>query len=86
MAVTFTQAEIDAFRAAMLANPGVTRLKIGDRETEFGSLKELREQLEYMERHLDTGANTTRTRYGATSKGTGGYGSWSNSRRYSNDC
>jgi hypothetical protein len=68
MPVTFTQAEIDAFKAAMLKNPGVTEMWLGDRHYKFDTLEAMREHLAYMERTLDTG-QTGRIRYGASSKG-----------------
>lgn len=71
MALTFTQSEIDAFKAAMLANPGVLEMDIGDKHYKFDTLKGMREQLAYMESNLDVGDGVvaSRTRYAATSKG-----------------
>lgn len=69
MAVTFTQAEVDAFKAAMLKNPGVLEMDIGDKHYKFDTLQAMREQLAYMERNLDSATAAPRTRYGATSKG-----------------
>lgn len=66
--VTFSQAEIDAFRAAMLKNPGVLKMQIADRVYEFESLKARAEFLAYMQRNIESGA-TGGTRYAATSKG-----------------
>lgn len=70
MAVTFSQSEIDAFRDAMLKNPGVMEMRIGDRLYKFSTLQEKREHLSYMERNLDTGQSGG-VRYASTSKGFG---------------
>lgn len=70
MAETFSQAEVDAFRAAMLKNPGVMEMRIGDRLYKFSTLKEMREQLAYMQRNL-TGGAAGGIRYVSTSKGFG---------------
>lgn len=67
-AVTFTQAEIAAFKAAMLANPGVLQMTLDGRSYTFETLQDKAEFLAYMQRNLDTGS-TGKTRYGATSKG-----------------
>ncbi len=69
MAVTFTQAEVDAYRAFMLNNQGIQRMSFGGRHYEFAPLKEMREQLAYMQRNLDTASEAGRVRYAATSKG-----------------
>jgi len=66
---TYSQAEIDAFKAAMLKNPGVLEMDIADRHYKFSSLEEMRAQLADMERHSDSATAPPRTRYGATSKG-----------------
>jgi hypothetical protein len=68
MAVTFTQGEIDAFRTAMLNNPGVLEMDIGDKHYKFESLEAMRLQLAYMERNISSPPAGT-TRYGAMSKG-----------------
>lgn len=68
MPLTFTQAEVDAFKAAMLKNPGVTEMWIGDKRYKFDTLKGMREQLAYMERNV-VGGQPGATRYAATSKG-----------------
>jgi hypothetical protein len=68
MAVTFTQSQIDAFVAAMLANPGVLRMRFADREYEFETLEAKREFLAYMQQNISTG-QTGRTRYAVTDKG-----------------
>jgi hypothetical protein len=68
MAATFSATEIDAFRTAMLKNPGVLELRIGDRMYKFESMKAMEERLAYMERNIAGGA-TGGTRYASTSKG-----------------
>jgi hypothetical protein len=68
MAVTFSQTDVDAFKAAMLKNPGVTEMSVGDKRYKFGTLKEMREHLAYMERNVE-GGQMGKTRYAATSKG-----------------
>jgi hypothetical protein len=68
MPLTFTQAEIDAFKEAMLKNPGVLEMDIGDKHYRFENLQAMREQLAYMERNV-AGGQAGRTRYAATSKG-----------------
>ena len=68
MAVTFSQADIDAFKAAMLKNPGVTEMWLGDRHYKFDTLEAMRAHLAYMERNISP-TQTGRTRYGASSKG-----------------
>jgi hypothetical protein len=67
MAATFSQTEIDTFRAAMLKNPGVLEMRIGDRLYRFSTLKEMEAHLAYMQRNIDSGASGTR--YASTSKG-----------------
>jgi hypothetical protein len=71
MAVTFSQAEVDAFKAAMLKNPGVLEMRIGDRLYKFSTLKEMEERLAYMQRNLapDPTAPSGAVRYASTSKG-----------------
>lgn len=70
MPITFSQAEIDAFKEAMLKNPGVLEMDIGDKHYRFETLEGMREQLAYMERNLDTGAGIPSSmRFAATSKG-----------------
>jgi len=66
--VTFSQAEIDAFRTAMLNNPGVLEMDIGDKHYKFESLEAMRLQLAYMERNISSPPSGT-TRYGGFSKG-----------------
>jgi hypothetical protein len=68
MAATFSATEIDTFRTAMLANPGVLKLQIGDRIYEFSSMKAMEEHLAYMQRNVAGGA-TGGVRYASTSKG-----------------
>lgn len=68
MAVTFSQADVDAFKAAMLKNPGVLEMRIADQLYKFSSLKEMEERLAYMQRNIDTGT-AGRIRYVSTSKG-----------------
>lgn len=68
MAATFSPTEIDAFRTAMLKNPGVMELRIGDRLYKFSTLKEMEERLAYMQRNVDSG-QAGRTRYASTCKG-----------------
>lgn len=80
--ITFTQAEIDAFRASMLQNPGVLEMRIGDRQYKFDTMQAMEDRLAYMTRHLDTGANATKTRYGATSKGASSPGGWTDDTRW----
>lgn len=69
MAVTFSQSEIDAFRTAMLTNPGVLEMWIADKHYKFSSLTEMREQLAYMERNIESAATTSGVRYASTGKG-----------------
>lgn len=66
--MTYTQAEINAYRAFMLTNGGVTRMTIADKSYDFEPLEKMRAQLAYMERNL-AGTTTPHTRYAATSKG-----------------
>ena len=66
---SFSQTEINAFRSAMLKNPGVLEMDIADRHYKFDTMQAMREQLSYMELNVDTGVNATRTRYASTSKG-----------------
>lgn len=68
MAATFSQAEIDAFRAAMLKNPGVLEMRIGDRWYKFSTLQEMEHHLAYMQRNLSTGS-IGGGRYATTRKG-----------------
>jgi hypothetical protein len=72
MAVVFSQDEIDAFRTAMLANPGVLEMTIGDKSYRFADLKAMREHLAFMESNLEAtelDVVVPRTRYAATTKG-----------------
>jgi hypothetical protein len=68
MAVTFSQAEVNAYRDFMLKNRGITEMRIGDRLYKFEPIEKMREQLAYMVRNLDTAA-APRTRYAQTNKG-----------------
>lgn len=65
---TFTQAEIDAFRQAILDRKGADAVSYGDETVHFESLEAARAHLAYMERNLVT-STTPRTRYAVTSKG-----------------
>jgi hypothetical protein len=69
MAVSFSQAEIDAFRDFMLKNRGVTEMWIGDRHYKFTSLDEMQRHLAYMERNLATATPAPTMRVAQTSKG-----------------
>lgn len=70
MAVTFTQAQIDAFKQALIDRQGATEIGFENMTTRFGTLKEAEEFLAFMERNLDTrAASPQRTRFAATSKG-----------------
>lgn len=68
MPLTFTQAEVDAFKAAMLKNPGVTEMWIADKRYKFDTLKAMREHLAYMARNVE-GGQPGAVRYAATSSG-----------------
>lgn len=68
MAVTFTQAQIDAFVDAMNKNPGVLEMRIADQLYKFETLQQKREHLAYMQRNIATGA-TGSIRYVTTDKG-----------------
>lgn len=68
MAATFSAAEIDAFRTAMLKNPGVLEMRIGDRLYRFESSKAMEDHLAYMQRNIAGGA-AGGVRYASTSKG-----------------
>jgi hypothetical protein len=65
---TFTQAQVDAAKAAMLANPFVRSMKYGDKEFSFATAEEMAQFVAYMQRNIDGGA-TGGVRYAATSKG-----------------
>lgn len=68
MAVTFSQAEVAAFRTFMLTNQGVLEMDIGDKHYKFESLKAQRDHLVFMESNIES-RTTPRTRYAQTSKG-----------------
>ena len=65
---TFTQAEIDTFRQAMLDRKGAISTSIDGESVTFEGLETMQAQLAYMERNLTT-STTPRTRYAVTSKG-----------------
>lgn len=69
--VTFSSAEVDAFRTAMLLNPGVLEMRLGDRSYKFATLKEMQERLAFMQRNVAASATTASgaVRYAQTSKG-----------------
>lgn len=70
MPVTFTQAEIDAFKQALLDRKGATSISFGDQVVQFESHDKAVAFLAYMERNISPAATTTgRVRYAATSKG-----------------
>jgi hypothetical protein len=69
--VTFTQDQIDAFKTAMLKNPGVLEIRFGDQLYKFATLKDRADHLAYMQRNL-AGTDPVRSgsvRYAQTSKG-----------------
>lgn len=66
----YTQADVDAFRAAMLASGGALTISFGDQTITFASLEARRAYLAEMERRVSTLAGTRQTyRVAATSKG-----------------
>lgn len=67
----FSQDEIDAFRTAMLINPGILEMAIADKHYRFTDLKAMRDHLAWMERSLDAEIPVPRTRYARTNKGLG---------------
>lgn len=69
MAVTFSQAEIDAFRTFMVNNKGVLEMWIGDRHYKFSTLEQMQQHLAYMERNLATTTAAPTMRVAQTSKG-----------------
>lgn len=71
MALRFTRAEVDAFRAAMLKNPGVLEMQIADQRYKFDSMEAMQKRYEFMEAHVDDtrGGSSSITRFAATRKG-----------------
>jgi hypothetical protein len=69
VAITYTQAQIDAFKAALLDRSGAQQVTFGDQSMTFASLEEAKKFLAYMERNLTTNVSTSRTRYAAFTKG-----------------
>jgi hypothetical protein len=70
MAVTFTQAQIDEFKTALLERKGAISTSFDGQQVTFENHEQAVKFLAFMERHLDTGAaGTSRTRYGAVTKG-----------------
>lgn len=68
MAVTYTQAEIDAFKQTLIDRKGAIRFVRGDEQTDFISYDEAVKFLADMERNRATRA-VSGTRYASTSKG-----------------
>jgi hypothetical protein len=65
---SFTQAQIDAFEAALATRQGARSITVGDQTVTFGSYEECLAFLAHMKRSLVT--NTApRTRYAAFTKG-----------------
>ena len=65
---SFTQAEIDTFRDAMLARKGAVSITVDGEAVTFASLEAQQSFLAFMERNLVT-STTPRTRYAVVSKG-----------------
>jgi hypothetical protein len=70
MAMTFTQAQIDTFKTALLDRKGAISMSFDGQQVTFENHEQAVKFLAFMERNLDTGpTGTSRTRYAAVTKG-----------------
>jgi len=67
--MAFTQADVDALKAAIVSRQGIHQMTIGDRSYTFDSVDDMVKLLGKMEQDLGASSNVPRTRYGAFSKG-----------------
>lgn len=65
--MAYTQADIDALKASI--KQGVLRVRKGDREIEYRSLAEMREQLAVMENEVNGSSATPRFSLATHSRG-----------------
>jgi hypothetical protein len=64
----FTQADVDALKAAIVAGKGVRQVTFGDQQVSFSSIKEMMDLLAFMEQQVN--ADTRQTyRLASTRKG-----------------
>ena len=66
--VTFTAADLDAAKNAILKNPGLTEMRIGDRLYKFAPWQDQQARIAYIQRHIE-GGNAGGVRYASSSKG-----------------
>ena len=67
--MAYTQADVDALRAEIVATGTATVLRSGDQETRFATIDEKLKLLAVMVANVATSSGRTRTRYASTSKG-----------------
>jgi hypothetical protein len=68
--MAFTQADVDALRAAIADGRGARTISFGDQSVTFGTPDEMLKLLSVMQADVNATAGTqTRTRFAATSKG-----------------
>jgi hypothetical protein len=67
--MAWTQSDIDALKAAIVAGKGARSIAFGDQVITFHSLTEMRQLLHDMQADVATTAGTSRSRFAATSKG-----------------
>jgi hypothetical protein len=68
--MAFTQADVDALRAAIADGRGARSITFGDQSITFNSIDDMLKLLSIMQANVNaTNGTQTRTRYAATSKG-----------------
>jgi hypothetical protein len=67
--MAWTQSDIDALKAAIVAGKGARSIAFGDQVITFHSLTEMRDLLADMQADVAITAGTSRSRFAATSKG-----------------
>lgn len=79
--MAWTQTDLDTLDAAIASGQGVQEVQFADRKSKKYSIDELIKLRAEIRRGIAAASGTPRTRYGATSKGTGfgsggGFGGW----------
>lgn len=67
--MAWTQADIDALKAAIATGRGAKTMSFGDQSVTFHSVEEMRELLRMMQQDVTPVSTTPRTRYAVVNKG-----------------
>lgn len=67
--MAWTQTDVDNLKTAIADGRGARSMSFGDQTVVFNSIRDMLELLSVMQAEVDGATRSTRTRYGATSKG-----------------